>query len=289
MIFKSISISFALLLSSGALDAGIIDLMRSKLAQEQVQQPVTMRVLLSHSQPGVILETKGKYKIYDPRTGQQFVSNFQGKRRYLQALSGGIRWGEEFPDVHQILIVPDSSEATILIDSVEYPGVIYAYDVGGSISIVNKVTIEEYLRSVLSQQYRDALPDELLAAIAIVARTNSHYKAQNGKTPYWDVDGELTGYGCHGAGRHSRAMEKAVNDTKGMVLCRTQNGEWNITPFAIDWMPTQGEKLTSNTIYSAISLLEAAQYAQKGLNAAEILAKAFPDTKIQFESSTQLR
>jgi stage II sporulation protein D len=268
--------------------AGIVDLLRSAFIKQESIDPPSIRVLLAHDQPGVILEVKGKYKIIDPRTNATIGSSFQGKRRMLQAIPSGIRWGEEFPGVYQIAIVGDSNDTTIIVDSVEYRGVIYAYNVGGSISIVNKVNVEEYLSSVLPHAYQDPLPHELLSAAAIVSRTQAYYLAHNSRTPFWDVDAEHEGYRGQAVANRYKAIDSAIQDTQYMVLNRSGKGDWSPTPFSVAWkpQPQSGAKVFKDKTYSVISFDEALALAKKGENAPDILRVAFPDTTIKLEYAT---
>lgn len=185
-----------------SLEAGIIDTITNIFTKEPLPQPPSIKALLTHDQDGVILEVKGKYKIYDPRNGELISTRFVGKRRFIQAVREGLKWGEEFPGIYQIVIVPDSPQTTTIVDGIEYRGSIYIYDIGGSISVVNQLDIEDYLSSIMTPKFRDPqqlefkepLPYEMLAVFAITARTNAYWQSQNSKTPYWDVDAKEVGY-----------------------------------------------------------------------------------------------
>ncbi len=133
----------------------------------------TIKVLLTHDQESVLVEVKGKYNLYDPRTGQLMSSRFKGKRRTLQATRQGLVWGEEFPGVHQMAIVPDDYNTKINVDGIDYYGSVYVYDVGGLISVVNDIHVEDYLDSLMSPMFQSEMPSELLEALAITARTNA--------------------------------------------------------------------------------------------------------------------
>src|SRR5262249_11555913 len=143
---------------------------------------------------GVVLEVKGKYKIFDPHTKEHISTRYTGKRKFIQAVSDGLKWGEEFPGVHQLLVTPDGPDVTIIVDGIEYHGPVYVYDIGGTISVVNQVPVEEYVSSILSQHYREPLSPETLAAIAIAARTSAYYSAENPKSDYWSIDAQQMGY-----------------------------------------------------------------------------------------------
>jgi stage II sporulation protein D len=236
--------------------------------------------LLVHDQPGVILEVKGKFKIYDPNTNERVGAGFEGKRRFIQAVQDGIRWGEEFPGVHQIAIIPDNPSTTILVGGIEYQGTIYVYDVGGSISVVNKIDVENYLKSVLPHRYPDLLQGELLAAISIAARTNSYYNLQNSKTAFWDVDAQDEGYHGYALGADAKAFGAALDKTKYIAM---QDGSEPTEKalFAASWRLAPSDKRYRGITYSAITITDADNMAKAGANAASILKKAFPQASLQ--------
>lgn len=275
----------ALLCSQNIAEAGIIDLMRSAFIKKEVREPQSIRILLTHDQPAVMVEVVGKYKIFDPHTGQPIGLSYQGKRRLVQPIPSGIRWGEEFPGIYQMLIVPDAADTLIIVDNIEYRGAVFAYNVGGSISIVNKVNIEDFLSSTLPYLYRDPLPAELLASIAIVARTYAYYQVQHAPSPFWDIDATNAAYHGVAFSRRFKPIENAIRDTKYMVLNRMAQEGWQATAFAAAWRYKNDARLYKERIYSAITLEEAESLAKKGLNAPQILRQAFPDTTIKLEYS----
>ncbi len=263
------------------LEAGIMDLISRAFSKEAPPQPPSIRVLLAHDETGVFLEVKGKYHIYDPHTNAHINTSNQGKRRLVEATFDGIRWGEEFPGVFQIAIVPDSPDTTILVDGVEYRGKMYVYDVEGAISIVNQVDLEDYLSSILPQRYSQEFPEEVYGAIAITARTDNYFTTKNSKNPFWDVEAQKVGYHGYALSRISKPLNKGLQETRYLVLHRVGKGEWLQTPFSVSWKPEKGVKLEKGTTYSLITLDEASNLAKKGAKAMQILEKAFPDTSIQ--------
>lgn len=244
-------------------EAGAVDSWATMWKSERPQAPA-IKVLIAKNKPGVVLEVKGKYKLYDPNTKEHISTRFVGKRKYIQALANGLKWGEEFPGVYQIMILPDEGKTTTLVDGIEYSGALYIYDVAGRISVVNEVQIEDYLDSVMSSQIAaEAVPAEALGAIAIANRTQAYYLANNPKTDYWAVDGSKTGYEGHAATHQKNGVNKALATTKYMVL--TENDK----PFNADF---SGAKLALEQTY---------KLAEQGEHAAEILKKAFPGTSLK--------
>src|SRR5437763_277312 len=102
---------FLVILSLGSLQphlsAGWFDKITTYFSKKTHSTPPKIRVLVIHDKPGVILEVKGKYKIYDPHSLEHLTTRFVGKRKFIQAVHDGLKWGEEFPGLHQLMIVPD--------------------------------------------------------------------------------------------------------------------------------------------------------------------------------------
>ncbi len=262
--------------------AGWMDAIVNTINPAQKMEYPSIKVLLTHDQESVVLEIKGTYNIYDPRTGQLMSSRFKGKRRNLQATRQGIVWGEEFPGVHMLAIVPDNYNTKTNVDGIDYFGSMYVYDVGGTISIVNQVLVEDYLDSLMSPMFRNEMPQELLSALAITARTNAYFHANNSKTPYWDVDAAVVGYKGALSTMSGSPVNQAIQHTQFMVLNQNGVNNWQQTPFSVQWGAFNIGKIpTDQPVYSQISIQEAENMANKGARANAILAKAFPDTTIE--------
>ncbi|MCB1114441.1 MAG: hypothetical protein KDK62_06765 [Chlamydiia bacterium] len=244
-------------------EAGLLESWSSYMWKTEQPKPPSVKVLVVKSKPGVVLEVKGKYKLYDPNTMEHISTRFVGKRRYMQALSDGLRWGEQFPGIYQLLIVPDENGTTTLIDGVEYSGSLYVYDVGGKISVVNDVYVEDYIDSLLTGSGSGLMPEEALGAMAIVDRTQAYYAANNPKTAFWALDGAKVGYEGHPNLPKSPRVENTLGTTKYMVL-------------------TEGDKpFNANWDNASITLDEAQRLGAQGENAAQILKRAFPSAQLK--------
>lgn len=247
----------------------------------------SIRVLLCKDQDAVIVEIKDTYKLSDPYTGELLSSRYKGKRRNVNAIPDGIAWGEEFPGRYQITIEPDNYNTKISVDGIEYFGSITLYNVEGSISVVNHVLVEDYLDSLMSPMFRNEMPQELLSALAITARTNAYYQAQNSKSPYWDVDANLVGYKGTLTTTNGSPVQKALKQTQFMVLSQNGAGDDAKAPFAVQWGAYNiGKNPQDQPLYSKISILEAENMAKKGVRADVILTKAFPQTSIELLQPT---
>lgn len=272
----------AALTPTAPVEGGWLESVANAIIPPQKVEYPSIKALVVKDQPAVILEVKGKYNIYDPRSGQLMSSRFKGKRRTLQATRQGIIWGEEFPGVHQMTIVPDDYATKISIDGVDYFGSVYIYDVGGLISVVNQVLVEDYLDSLMTPMYREEMPQELLEALAITARTNAYYLAKNSKTPYWDVDAGIVGYKGATVISSLSPIKRAIQQTQFLVLSQKGVNQWKSEPFAVQWGAFNvGKTPFDQPVYSKISIQEAINMANRGLRANVILEKAFPQTSIE--------
>ena len=241
--------------------AGLFQLGALESSSVKSSAPPTIKVLIVNQKPEVLLEVRGKYKIYDPLTMEHISTRFVGKRRYVQPLRQGLKWGEEFPGVFQLLIQPDDPRAIALVDGVPYRGSLYIYDVAGQIAIVNEVEIEKYLDALLSTQALNSLPEETLGALAIASRTQAYYQANHPKSTYWAIEAGQVGYS--GSQEKNGTVEKALQTTKYLVMTRNEQ------TFNAIWEETR------------LPLVEAGKLATRGDSAADILKKAFPDTSLK--------
>lgn len=263
------------------MEAGIFDSLTNYFRKPVLPPPPMVKVLIVHDKPGIVLEVKGKYKIFDPHQEEHISTRFIGKRKFIQATSDGIKWGEEFPGVHQIMIVPDEKNTTILVGGIEYHGTIYVYDIGGTISIVNQVSVEDFLSSTLAVEYPTPLTEEFLAVVVIAARTDVYFKIENPANQYWNMSVEPGDYEGVAAINHTSAIEQAIRATRYMIMSRSETNPGNINPFFAQWKGIKDEKPAIGLVVSQITLQEAEAMAKNGSHAAQILSKAFPGMKIE--------
>ena len=277
MIFRILLLLIAFMPMATQAEEGIWSTITSFFKKPAPLIPPMIRVLIVNDKPGVVLEVKGKYKIYDPFLRGHISTRFIGKRKFIQAVQDGLKWGEEFPGLHQIKIVPDHPNTTTLVDGIEYRGSIYVYDIGGAISIVNEVYVEDYLNSILALKYPTPMPTETEAAIAITARTNAYYQVEHPRNKFWDVDGNQVDYQGYAVTLRSSGINEAIQATRYMVMSRQSEETGKPGPFLGQWNEQEG---SSQGALARISILQAMEMADNGDNAAKILARAFPGSTI---------
>lgn len=230
---------------------------------QAVPQGPYISVLLENDVPSALVEAKGNFRVVRKEDGYILSRGYEGKRFVMHALPQGLRWGEEYPDIYQVSIIPMDNKTTISVNGIQYKGNLTVYHVGDdNITLVNEVAIEDYVKSTLAIQYEDAsLSEEALAALAIIARTEAYNQvlSHQGSSRPWDVAAREAGYfGC-GVGQPVR-INPSVDLTRFMVLESTKDNG-----------PLQAPHLSAT---------KANELAQKGLDAQKILKSTFPSAKI---------
>lgn len=195
----------------------------------QKQKPATIKILIQRKAPESLIEVKGRYQVFNPLNGNQITSGIMSKRYTVSAEEYGMKWGEKFPGIHQIRIVPGDSQSTILVNGIQYKGAIEVYEIEGKINVVNEVDIENYLKSTLTAQFPSFVEDEVMRALAVIARTNAYYLASKNKNAFWHIDAEEARYqGC--ALTSSKIhVDRAIETTRHAIMT-FQNA-----PFAATW------------------------------------------------------
>ncbi len=183
------------------------------------EEPIdTIKVLIADGVQDPIVEVTGGYRIFNPATQRYIGSGLRGKRYVVEAKETGVKWGEEFPGVYQISIMPRKESTSIVVEGTPYQGAIHLYEIDNRISIVNEVPIEDYLKVTLSEHFREPKSAEVMNAVAIAARTHATYDAEKRKGAFWHVRADEVGY-HHGASAPlSPSVAAAVDETQYMVM-----------------------------------------------------------------------
>lgn len=203
-----------------------------RLAQQVEQErpkPPTIKLLLAQESSGLLLEARGSFAVINPANHKKLSSGKKGKRFYLYPHQIGIRWGEDFPGVFQLQIVPTSSETSFLIDGIQYRGAIEVYNIEGTLQVINEVDVETFLKASLSQTLAPDLSPPVLNALAIIARTDTYYSALLNSTSFYHLDAASVGYRGIGLTRQNLAVEHAVEATRYLVMT------YRHQPFPATW------------------------------------------------------
>lgn len=281
MIKRMIALAAALVaIGQPAEAAPLWDTMKSYFSRKSEERP-EIRIMILKEKPAVQVAIDGKYRIYDPRTGDHIATRQLGRKAEVSLQGGGLRWSEGFPGIHQLMIVPDSLSTTINVNGKEYQGSIIIYEVEGMLSVINSIGFEELLTAILADEVGEDEPIELIAAAAIVARTNAYALADNPANPFWAVSAEEVGYRGLPPSKDLSKIKEAVRNTRYMILSAKGSFEGVATPFSGDFARSAEAKLlNAGKVPSRITFAEAKKLSSNGKDAAEILHHSFPDAEI---------
>ncbi len=210
---------------------------------EKISEPMSPRniqVLLEKDSTGALLEIKGPYHIFNPHDGSRVASGLLGKRFMIHELENGLKWGEEFPGIHQIYIKPSSAKTSIFINGIQYSGAVAVFGVSGRINIINDLDIEDYVKAILAPQFTASLEPEVLSALAILTRTDAYYNAIRSQESFFHVVASEVGYQGSALSIPDSPQEKAVETTKHLILVHPSHGK-NL-PFAANWTENSAGK-----------------------------------------------
>lgn len=211
---------------------------------ERIAEPMAPRniqILLEKDAEGALLEVKGPYYIFNPHDGSRVSSGLLGKRFMIHELENGLKWGEEFPGIHQIYIKPRSSETSIFINGIQYAGAIAIYGVNGAIHIVNDIDIESFVKSKLTSQFLAPLEPEVISALAILVRTDAYYHATRANpNSFWHVNAKEIDYQGAALVVSNSSIDRAVESTRHLILLHPENGR--DLPFATTWTENSAGK-----------------------------------------------
>jgi stage II sporulation protein D len=209
-------------------------------ANQTVLKPSKINVLIEKNVEEALLEARGPYYVFNPQDGLKISSGILEKRFMVRASSMGIKWGQEFPGIHQILLAPRSKETSILVNGIQYKGAIAIYKINNKINIVNIIDVENYLKSFLTTQFKYPLEYEAMAAVAIAARTTAYYQIYKNKDSYWHIDGKTINYQGSSLVIPDSAITNAVNSTHNLILVNSIKE--NPLPFVALWTEHCGGK-----------------------------------------------
>lgn len=238
----------------------------------------TIKVLLAQNVASALLEAKGAFRVYKMQNGAPISYGSTGKRYVVHPLPDGLRWGEVFPDVFQIVIVPEEPNGMVYVDGHQYRGAIHISQNRNRITIVNEVDVEDFLKSTLTKEVPEGIAKEALAALAITARTQAYFRvATAAERAAWHVTAQETNYLGYGVTKKVPAMEEAVEGTRLIALeqkdVKKAMAE-TVMPFEVSW----GEGCAGSK--DMLDLRKAAEMAERGMDATRILHAFFPEAKV---------
>lgn len=207
-------------------------------------KPQTIKILLHKDLSRVFLEAKGRYFVYNPQNDFLIASGIHSKKQPIFAQEAGLKWGELFPGISQIRLVPGDSQSSILVNGIEYKGCVEIHDIKGKLHVINEIDIENYLRSVLSIQTFSEVHEEVMDALAIVARTKAYYLANKNPLLHWHVTSSEIDYSGCSLDCQNSDISACIFRTRNMILT------YQSAPFEASWTEdSAGKTAAFSTIF----------------------------------------
>lgn len=229
---------------------------KSTMSEQRLQeQGPQVRVLLHQHLPSALIEAKGRYQVLNYITGEVMSSDKGGKCFTVHAFPGGIRWGEEYPDCCILCIRPSNESTSFFVNGLQYKGNLFVIrEKDQRITVINEVSLEEYLTCVLSLSSAPQRK-ESLAAWIILQRTAMNQLIKKRQKQGYDVVASDVQYMGYGLVKRMNGVDQEVENTRYMICDK----EIHLADFTV-------ERLES--------------YAKEGLNAKEILHKFNPQLEL---------
>ena len=188
----------------------------------------TVRVLLTKLSNDALVEVRGRYFLYNPKTNAPIAMSSKKKRARIYTSDAGLIWGDPLPGIFEIRIVPADAQSSILVGGIQYKGSIEVYSIGGTLNIVNELDAEDYLKAILPHKIREKYSKETLDAIAITERTHLYHLIQKDSYASWQIEAEKEGY-LGGSSSQDGAVLQALGRTRSLIL------SYKKKPFAATW------------------------------------------------------
>ncbi|MGR3951520.1 MAG: SpoIID/LytB domain-containing protein [Chlamydia sp.] len=236
------------------------------------KQPIC-KILLEENQSSFKVELQGSHNVYDPYTGKKIESAFLASAYTMVPTVDGIKWGQEFPGIYQILIVPDSPLNPIMVNGASYSGVLAFYQIGSTLSVVNWVSLEDFTRSLMSQAFPVSESDskEALATYAILYRSLAYQLLIRGQNDFWDMKASDAGYKGEAANRKDPLFIQALKNSEEIIFDVSKS------------IPEAKKELLSELLIKGKERLpygEVQNMAENKKGARQILERYFPNCSI---------
>ncbi len=190
-----------------------------------------IRLYLDANDQESILRIEGGYGIYDPATKRRVTGGLMSKSFCLKADQEGLCWGEAFPDLYQMTIVPEGQERGFYLQNRFYPGILHVYLIDKEVKLINEMPLEDFALAICSEvEETSALEDETRASLTICARTQALAFSALRHDCYWHSEARRAGYrGTKNSLQFERAR-KAQIKTRDLVLEGKDRGY-----FLVEW------------------------------------------------------
>jgi stage II sporulation protein D len=178
----------------------------------------TIRVAVLREVDHFTIGVSGRHAIMDYTLGGQVSVGISLHPSLVVLENGKIKIGAQLFDNRQLLIEP-RKDATLRINNSHFRGnILIINNAGASLTVVNFVDLEQYIRGVLYHEVSDKWPLEAIKAQAVATRTYALYSIEKYASRDFDVTNDIYSqvYGGKTAERYRTNL--AVRRTNGEIL-----------------------------------------------------------------------
>lgn len=188
------------------------------------ENDLAVRVALATSQQSVQLASSGAWALYD-RTGEHLLSTLAGGDQVSVEACGGMICaqganGDRIPAISGPLVARAADESAILsYNGKRYRGELLVATQGGGIVVINRLSIESYLRGVVPLEIgsdRTMGEEAAVEAQAIAARSYAYKRLDESRV--YDVTATVMDQVYGGMDAERTISDTAIQATRDMVL-----------------------------------------------------------------------
>ncbi|MBI4433073.1 MAG: SpoIID/LytB domain-containing protein [Candidatus Omnitrophica bacterium] len=177
-----------------------------------------VRVLVAENQKSLTLTVKGRYQIKLLPSLLTAAAGQKLKTASVAATPAGIRIGGKELKTPGFRIEPAANNDLWMNQSRFRGSLDVRKNPDGTLRVINRVPLEEYLYGVLHHEVAPWWPMEALKAQAVAARTYAVYQASVSQGVEYDLKSSTSSQVYGGSTRERYRTKKAVDDTKGQLL-----------------------------------------------------------------------
>ncbi len=176
---------------------------------------IMVKVLLAKSSGPLGVSSSGQASIADSSVAE-------GKKFVITALPDGFI-SINGDDTGKKLLEITCKDGYLVFNKKSYRGSFMVFLKSGTLMLVNKLELEQYLYGVLPSEVSYSWEKEVLKAQAVAARSFAIYNRLKNKTPEYDLDCSVASQVYSGRDVEAAPTNSAIDETAGEVL--SYNGE----------------------------------------------------------------
>jgi stage II sporulation protein D len=179
------------------------------------QSPKYIRVAILEDAASLRLKIKGAYEVIDALSNQA-LNRDKDLNTTVTLSDSGILLGNIKSKTNKLFIRPEDAE--FMINGRMFRGEIQFIKSNHKLIAVNHIELEDYVKGISVRETSHYRPIESLKAEVIAFRTFALYKAEENKQKDFDLTSDIYSQVYGGKGAERYRINKAVDDTKGLVL-----------------------------------------------------------------------